>query len=78
MAYQPSEQGGGFHISKLNKLKVIHDLYSKCLAHASSKTTLFFSMEGVYITYHGMTGTSQWAADKIKAHLFRVCLYIQC
>ena len=29
-------------------IKVIHDLYSQCLIQALSKTTLFFSTEGVY------------------------------
>jgi hypothetical protein len=29
-----------FHISKLNNLKVIHDLCSQCLTQALSKTTL--------------------------------------
>ena len=37
----------GFHIFKLNNLKVIHDLYSQCLTQALSKTNLFFSTEGV-------------------------------
>ena len=37
----------GLYISKLNNLKVIHDLYSQCLTQALSKMTSFFSMEGV-------------------------------
>jgi hypothetical protein len=35
------------HISKLNNLKVIHDLYSQCLTQTLSKTTSFTSLEGV-------------------------------
>ena len=37
----------GYHISKLNNLKVIHDLYSQCLTRVLSKTTSFLNMEGV-------------------------------
>jgi hypothetical protein len=37
----------GFHIFKLNTLKVIHDLYSQCLTQTLSKTTSFTNMEGV-------------------------------
>jgi hypothetical protein len=28
-----------FHISKLNKLKITHDLYSQCLTQTLSKTS---------------------------------------
>ena len=39
-----------FYISKLNDLKVIHDLYSQCLIQALSKMTLFFfSTEAVLV-----------------------------
>jgi hypothetical protein len=38
-----------FHISKLNDLKVIHDVYSQCLAQALYKTTPFTKPEGVRI-----------------------------
>jgi hypothetical protein len=37
----------GFHISKLNNLKVIHDLYTQCLTQAMSKMTWITSMNGV-------------------------------
>jgi hypothetical protein len=37
-----------FHISKLNDLKVIHDLYSQCLTQIMSKTTSFTKPEGVW------------------------------
>jgi hypothetical protein len=36
-----------FHIFKLNNLKVIHDLYSRCLIEILSKTTWFMGMEAV-------------------------------
>jgi hypothetical protein len=36
-----------FHISKLNDLKVIHDLYSQYLTQIMSKTTSFTKPEGV-------------------------------
>jgi hypothetical protein len=36
-----------FHISKLNNLKVLHDLYSQCLTQGLSKMTSFFNTEGV-------------------------------
>jgi hypothetical protein len=36
-----------FHISKLNDLKVIHDLYSHYLTQIISKTTSFTKPEGV-------------------------------
>jgi hypothetical protein len=39
-----------FHISKLNDLKVIHDLYSQCLTQIMSKTTSFTKPEGVVRT----------------------------
>ena len=48
----------GFHISKLNNLKVIHDLYSQYLTQALSKTTLFLSMEGV-LYYMVRSSTSE-------------------
>jgi hypothetical protein len=35
-----------FHISKLNDLKVIHDLYSQCLTQTLSKMTSFTKPEG--------------------------------
>ena len=38
----------GFHLFKLNNLKVIHDLYSQCLIQILFKTTFFFYTEGVY------------------------------
>ena len=41
----------GYHISKLNNLKVIHGLYSQCLTKTLSKMTSFFSIEGVLKTY---------------------------
>jgi hypothetical protein len=34
-----------FHISKLNDLKVIHDLYFQYLTQTLSKTTLFTKLE---------------------------------
>jgi hypothetical protein len=37
-----------FRISKLNNLKVIHDLYSQCLTQILSKTSSNTNMEGVY------------------------------
>jgi len=37
----------GFHISKLNNLKVIHDLCSQCLTQTLSETTFFMGIEGV-------------------------------
>ena len=36
-----------FHFFKFNNLKVIHDLYSQCLAQILSKTTSKSYMEGV-------------------------------
>jgi hypothetical protein len=36
-----------FHISKLNNLKVIHDLYSQCLTQTLSKTTSITKPDGV-------------------------------
>jgi hypothetical protein len=36
-----------FHISKLNNLEVIHDLYSQCLTQILSKTSSFTKLEGV-------------------------------
>jgi hypothetical protein len=36
-----------FHISKLNDLKVIRDLYFQCLTQTLSKTTSFTKPEGV-------------------------------
>ena len=39
----------GFHIFKLNDLKVIHNLYCQCLTQTLSKTTCFMGMEGVPI-----------------------------
>jgi len=36
-----------FHISKLNNLKVIDDLYSQCLTQTLSKTTFKSYIEGV-------------------------------
>jgi hypothetical protein len=39
----------GFHISKLNNWKVIHDLYSQYLTQTSSKMTFFTGMEEVRI-----------------------------
>ena len=39
----------GFHISKLNKLKGINDLYFQCLTQILSKMTFFMGMEKVYI-----------------------------
>jgi hypothetical protein len=38
-----------FHIFKLDNLKVIHDLYSRCLTQTSSKTTSNSELEGVYM-----------------------------
>jgi hypothetical protein len=38
-----------FHISKPNDLKVIHDLYSQCLAQTLSKTSSNCNTEGVWI-----------------------------
>ena len=40
----------GFHISKLNNLKVIHDLYSQCLTQTLSIATSFTNLEGVQIS----------------------------
>jgi hypothetical protein len=37
-----------FHIFKLNDLKVIHDLYSKCLTQILSKATSNREPEGEY------------------------------
>jgi hypothetical protein len=37
----------GFHISKLNKLKVIYDLYSQCLTQILSKMISLRKLEGV-------------------------------
>jgi hypothetical protein len=39
-----------FHISKLNKLKVIPDLYSKCLTQILSNTISFTKPDGVCVT----------------------------
>jgi hypothetical protein len=36
-----------FHISRLNDLKVIHDLYSQCLTQTLFKMTSFTKLEGV-------------------------------
>ena len=38
----------GFYISKLNNLKVIHDLYSQYLTQTFSKNDFIFSTEEVY------------------------------
>jgi hypothetical protein len=50
--------GSSFHISKLDDLKVIHDLYSQYLTQTLSKTTSFTKPEGVYTVllklYHSM------------------------
>jgi len=40
----------GFYISKLSKLKVIHDLYSQCLTQTLFKTTFFIGTEGVHFS----------------------------
>jgi hypothetical protein len=36
-----------FHIFKLNNLKIIHDLYSKCLTQTLSETTSNREPDGV-------------------------------
>jgi hypothetical protein len=38
----------GFHIFKLNNLKIIHDLYSQCLTQTLSKATSFNNLEEVF------------------------------
>ena len=38
----------GFHIFKLNNLKVIHDLYSQCLTQTLSKRLYFFLVRRKY------------------------------
>jgi len=44
----------GFHISKFNNIKVIHDLHFQCLTKILSKTIFFMSIEGVL--YRSNTG----------------------
>jgi hypothetical protein len=55
-----------FHISKFNNLKVIHDLYSQCLAQILSKTSSLFFIKHTCIhvrdnspQMHTHTGTYQ-------------------
>jgi hypothetical protein len=42
----------GFHIFKLNNLKVIHDLYSQHLTQTLSKMTFFINLERVFNDYN--------------------------
>jgi len=37
----------GFHISKFNNLKIIHDLYSQYLIQTLSKMTFIIGLKGV-------------------------------
>jgi hypothetical protein len=65
-----------FHISKLNDLKVIHDLYSQCLTQIMSKATSFTKPEGVCVsaTFNFMhfwdtSATLVWFSNILKDFL---------
>jgi hypothetical protein len=55
-----------FLISKLNDLKVIHDLYSQCLTQILSKTTSSTKLEGVLIY---LLGQSQLGFHECFIHI---------
>ena len=65
-----------FHIFKFNNLKVIHDLYSQCLTQALSKTTLFFSMEGVPILNSNNIGVIDFSIPPTCPQNNSLCLAV--
>jgi hypothetical protein len=62
------------HISKLNGLKVIHDLYSQCLTQTLSKTSSYCNAEGVQ-PYLGYGGSTPLDKDIFMIQVLQVFIY---